>query len=158
MYSMAKGAAEGCSTVWDLYCGAGALGLTAASEYGDIRLYGADSIETSITLARKLADKNGLSATFDVVDLSKHSPPEQWPAPDLIYVNPPRRGLDRPVKDVIRQFLPGKAVYMSCSPVSFASDAAKICAYGYRLESVYGFDMLPNTHHTELLAFFTKLS
>ena len=72
-------------------------------------------------------------------------------------MNPPRRGLDAPVLALL-EALPAQILYMSCSPESFARDAARLQAAGRRLAAVEAWDMLPQTLHVELLGRFTSLA
>jgi tRNA/tmRNA/rRNA uracil-C5-methylase (TrmA/RlmC/RlmD family) len=150
------------AVVWDLYCGVGALGLTVLRALGRSgaapALYGAESQNGSVELARKTAAANGLAGAFETVDLGRQAP-AGWPAPEGVLLNPPRRGLHPPVLD----FLTGPAgagvgrlVYMSCNPASFVRDARRLSRAGYRLAHLEAHDMLPGTAHVELLAGFER--
>lgn len=145
------GAAPG--VVWDLYCGVGGLGLVAAKTHG-ARLFGAESHAASVEQARQHADAHGVEASFEVRDLSKPAA-TAWPAPDLILVNPPRRGLDTPVLDLICA-RKGRLVYMSCNPTSFARDALRLLGAGWVPDAIEAHDMLPQTAHVELLSTWTR--
>jgi 23S rRNA (uracil1939-C5)-methyltransferase len=155
MYAAAASRAKDNTVIWDLYCGVGGLGLTAAASVKNSTVYGADHINLSVRQAQKHADRHSITAHFETINLSE-SFSVSWPAPKLILANPPRRWIDRPVKKLLADRKNCSLVYMSCNPVSFAKDAHELCNSGYTLEYVAGYDMLPNTPHVELLGFFNK--
>ena len=78
-----------------------------------------------------------------------------WARPDAVVVNPPRKGLEPAVLAGLLSLRPAKLLYMSCNPDSFARDASRLMADGYRLDEVSAHDLLPQTRHTELLARFS---
>lgn len=155
--------------IWDLYCGVGGLGMTtaasttaastaaastAAARGNQIEVYGADAVPESIELAQKGAAITKRKGLYQVIDLKEQGPGE-WPHPDAILVNPPRKGLDPHVHGLLSS-LSSKSpiVYMSCSPETFARDAAVLQQNGWRLGALFAYDMLPQTTHVELLAHF----
>jgi 23S rRNA (uracil1939-C5)-methyltransferase len=76
-------------------------------------------------------------------------------AGDVCVVDPPRTGMtDSAIAGVLR-LTPPRLVYVSCDPPTLARDAARLAAAGYRLESIDGFDLFPNTAHVESVAVFT---
>ena len=152
MYAQAADWCSGAGIIWDLYCGVGGLGLTAAAQH-QCRLYGCDSVSDSIALACKNAAANNTDAFFEVVDLSAAFP-DHWPAPDIAITNPPRRGIDPHTMTALRSSRPQTLIYMSCNPTSFARDARTLCDNGYTLTETQAFDMLPNTSHVEILGKF----
>jgi 23S rRNA (uracil1939-C5)-methyltransferase len=70
-------------------------------------------------------------------------------------IDPPRRGA-RDVVPLLARMDAATIAYVSCDPVTFARDAAKLCDEGYRLESVTPYDMFPHTHHVEVLGWFRR--
>jgi 23S rRNA (uracil1939-C5)-methyltransferase len=75
---------------------------------------------------------------------------------DLVTLNPPRKGCGEiVVRRLVRLGAP-RLLYLSCSPESFARDAAALGAGGYALERVQPFDLLPQTEHVELLGTFVR--
>ena len=68
MYRAAAEWVTGAGVVWDLYCGLGGLGLTAALREKAVRLYGADLVESSLALAREAAQREGVKGVFEMVD------------------------------------------------------------------------------------------
>lgn len=148
---MARRAAElagSVETIWDLYAGIGVLGIAVAAATGG-RLFGAESATDATEVARGVAIRAGIDAEFVRADLDEGPPPD-WPAPDVVVVNPPRRGLDRAVVErLIAMRAP--VLYMSCDPGSFARDARRLRDADFRVAHVEAHDMLPQTPHVELL-------
>ena len=155
MYQAAAERVAGSRVIWDLYCGLGGLGLTAALGQKGVRLYGADLIGSSLVLAREAVEREGVRGVFEEVDFRQRVS-LNWPEPDAILVNPPRRGLDRGVMELLKRRKSERIVYMSCNPESFARDAGELVAANYALHSVDAYDMLPQTTHVELLGLFTR--
>lgn len=134
------------SVIWDLYGGVGALSLPIAAGTG-ARVWLAERDESSVAAARVAADRSGIALVAEAVDLERVTP--DWPAPDLVIVDPPRRGLS---DGVLARCIAARApiAYVSCSPTTFARDAAKLRTAGWEPVHVEAFDMLPNTTHLEL--------
>ena len=143
--------------VWDLYCGAGAIGLLAAP--GAAAVYGIEISAESIAGARRNAERNGIAnAEFVVGDVAKSVRPllERVPRPDVVFVDPPRSGLTpRAVRRVI-ELGPQRLVYVSCNPTTFAPNARQLVDAGYVLERVRPLDMFPHTPHIECVALLRR--
>lgn len=150
MYGAAAYYTRDARVIWDLYCGVGGLGIHLAHGRKDARLYGTEITESAVHLARYNAQQNGVQGHFQTSNLRRGAP-HKWPKPDLIAVNPPRRGLDDAVKKLLVDVRPRQIVYMSCSPASLQEDLRTICNAGYRIEWHGGWDMLPQTQHVEAL-------
>jgi tRNA/tmRNA/rRNA uracil-C5-methylase (TrmA/RlmC/RlmD family) len=155
IYEEAAKSVDQANVVWDLYCGLGGLGLTVAHKERETALYGADVAAASIELARAAASREGVQAYFEVVDLRERFT-LQWPNPEVIIVNPPRRGLDEAVLALLEESQARKLVYMSCNPNSFARDARMLVDSQFRFPKCDAYDMLPKTTHVELLGIFEK--
>jgi len=78
------------------------------------------------------------------------------PAPDVVVVDPPRTGVSPAALAGLVAWRTPLVVYVSCDPATFARDAARLVAAGYRLASIDGFDLFPNTPHVEVVAAFTR--
>ena len=154
MYELAGRWLGGAETVWDLYCGMGAIGLHGALLGGTKRLFGAESSSASIGAAGSLAAAHGVEATYAEMAAAAAFV-AGWQRPDAVVVNPPRKGLESATVTGLLALRPARLVYMSCSPESFARDAARLMAGGYRLDEVTAHDLLPQTRHVELLARFS---
>jgi len=150
MYGAAAYYTRDAQVIWDLYCGVGGLGIHLARANPKSRLYGCEITESAVNLARYNAQQNGVDGFFQVSNLRRGAT-RQWPKPDLVAVNPPRRGLDDSVKTLLSEVRPRQIVYMSCSPASLHEDLKEICAAGYRIAWHGGWDMLPQTQHVEAL-------
>ncbi len=77
----------------------------------------------------------------------------------LLYVNPPRTGLEPEVLEWIsKQGLPNRIAYLSCSPGTLSKNLNWLCTNGYRLVRCVPFDFFPQTHHVETLALLERVS
>jgi tRNA/tmRNA/rRNA uracil-C5-methylase (TrmA/RlmC/RlmD family) len=154
MYELAGSWLAGAETVWDLYCGMGAIGLHGVVVSGVSKLFGAESGAASIEAARSVAATLPVQAKFEVMTAAEAFA-AGWERPDAVVVNPPRKGLEPAVLAGLLALRPVKLIYMSCNPDSFARDASRLMADGYRLDEVSAHDLLPQTRHAELLARFS---
>ena len=151
-------ALTGEETVYDLYCGTGAIGLTLARSA--LTVWGIEHSEEAVACAVENAQLNGLAnAAFfagdvgrDVDELRDRAGP-----PDVVVVDPPRAGLSgMAVRHVGRLEAP-RLVYVSCNPTTLAGNAKDLVReLGYRLERVRPVDMFPHTPHIETVALFTR--
>jgi 23S rRNA (uracil1939-C5)-methyltransferase len=143
--------------VWDLYCGAGAIGLLAASHAGQV--YGIEISEESIAGARENAARNGIAnVEFVPGDVAKSVRPllERVPKPDVVFVDPPRSGLTPKAVRRVLELAPERLVYVSCNPTTFAPNARQLVEGGYALETVRPLDMFPHTPHIECVALLKR--
>jgi 23S rRNA (uracil1939-C5)-methyltransferase len=162
LYGLAReyAALSGEETVYDLYCGIGALGLTLARDA--LTVWGIELSEESIACAIENAELNGVvNAAFfagevgaGLAELRVRSGP-----PDVVVVDPPRAGLSgKAVRGVGRLEAP-RVVYVSCNPTTLAGNAKELAGeFGYRLERVRPVDMFPHTPHVETVALFIRAS
>ena len=131
--------------LWDLYCGAGAFGRIVQPVKV---LYGAEYSSSAIDAAIRASQNDEFETHFEVMNLEKNWP--SWPEPDVILVDPPRKGLSQCVlNNLIRHPVP-TLIYMSCNPESFARNVAFLND-AYVLERIEAFDMMPHTCHAEVL-------
>nr|WP_275975073.1 23S rRNA (uracil(747)-C(5))-methyltransferase RlmC [Shewanella gaetbuli] len=142
------------SHIWDLFCGVGGFGLHCASQ--SIRLTGIEIEPEAIACAKMSAAQMGLSdihfRAIDSTDFANGIAPED--KPDLIIVNPPRRGIGESLCHALSQFAPKAIVYSSCNPKTLVKDLAMIS--GYQITKVQLFDMFPHTDHYEVLVMLEK--
>jgi 23S rRNA (uracil1939-C5)-methyltransferase len=145
-------------TVYDLYCGAGTIGLSLARDA--LTVWGIDSSEESIACAVENAELNGVTnAAFfagevgaDVEELRDRAGP-----PDVVVVDPPRAGLAGKSLERVAALAAPRLVYVSCNPTTLAGNAKELVGeFGYRLERVRPLDMFPHTPHVESVALFTR--
>ena len=72
--------------------------------------------------------------------------------PDVLVVDPPRKGLDEQTRDAILKMKPPRVVYVSCDPATLARDVRELTGAGYRLMCAQAFDLFPRTGHVETVA------
>ena len=149
---------KGGETLLDLYCGAGTVGLSMADGAG--RLIGVEVIADAIENAKKNALRNGIkNAEFIVGDAGTiaQSLAERGERPNVITVDPPRKGCDQKTLDAITAMSPDRIVMISCNPATAARDVKYLCERGYRAEKVCPADMFPRTSHVECVIYITKI-
>lgn len=143
----------GNETVFDLYCGIGTIGIFASKNVK--KLYGIETVPQAIEDAWQNAKTNNLeNAEFFVGDVEKTLPEfikERNIIPDVVFVDPPRKGCDKTALDTILHIEPKRIVYVSCNPATLARDL-KILEEKYEIEEISICDMFPFTHHVESIA------
>lgn len=77
--------------------------------------------------------------------------------PDVIVVDPPRKGCDQALLDAMVDMNPKRIVYVSCNPATFARDLVTLTEGGYKLKKVQPVDMFPQTSHVELVALMSRV-
>jgi 23S rRNA (uracil1939-C5)-methyltransferase len=89
-----------------------------------------------------------------------HAPVESWveqmPRADFVFLDPPRSGAKRNVIDAIAAKTERRICFLACDPVTFARDASRLLASGWRLSTLDLLDLFPNTHHVETLSSFER--
>ena len=143
----------GNETVFDLYCGIGTIGIFASKNVK--KLYGIETVPEAIEDAWQNAKANNLeNAEFFVGDVEKTLPEfikERNITPDVVFVDPPRKGCDKTALDTLLEIKPKRIVYVSCNPATLARDL-KILEEKYDLKDVSICDMFPFTSHIESIA------
>ncbi len=141
---------SGSELVLDLYCGTGTIGLCAAAGCGHVT--GAEIVDAAIEDAKENARRNGVTnADFicaDASDAARHFA-EAGLTPDVIIVDPPRKGLAPDVIDSIALMSPRRVVYVSCDPATLARDLKLFAEKGYIADKLTAADMFPRTRHIE---------
>lgn len=141
----------------DLYCGAGTIGLSMADRAG--RLIGAEIVPEAVENARQNAARNGVeNAAFycgDAGDIAARLQAEGL-QPDVIILDPPRKGCDSAAIDAAAAMAPRRIVMISCNPSTAARDAAAFAALGYRTEKVRAVDLFPGTSHVECVVLMSR--
>jgi len=138
-------------TVFDLYCGVGTLGLVLADRFD--ALYGNEISEASILYARENAKNNSISATFEAGDAATVT--QRWTRagihPDLIIIDPPRKGCDSEMITLLKTISAPRLVYVSCDPATLARDLKDLSDL-YTVEWIQPIDMFGHTAHVESVA------
>ncbi len=142
---------SGSETVWDLYCGIGTISLFLARQAGQV--FGVEVIPQAVEDARENARRNGISnAEFFTGKAEEVLPAwfaEHGQRPDVIVVDPPRKGLHSECLHTMLSMAPRRIVYVSCDPATLARDLKLLCAGGYELKKVQPVDMFPWSTHIE---------
>lgn len=148
----------GQETVLDLYCGAGTITL-ALSDHAK-KVLGAEIVPEAIDDARENAARNGVkNAEFfcgDASDVAKKLARENL-RPDVITVDPPRKGLAADVVESIAEMQPGRVVYVSCDSATMARDVKRLADLGYTAQRACAVDMFPRADHVETVCLLSKL-
>ena len=147
---------SGNETVFDLYCGIGTIGIFASKKVK--KLYGIETIPEAIEDAWQNAKLNNLeNAEFFVGDVEKTLPEfikERKINPDVVFLDPPRKGCDKIALETLLEIKPKRIVYVSCNPATLARDLKKL-EEKYSLGEVSICDMFPFTHHAEVVTYLT---
>jgi 23S rRNA (uracil1939-C5)-methyltransferase len=137
-------------TVIDAYCGVGTISLFLARKAK--KVYGVEILPEAIEDARKNAELNGITNVEFAVGKAEEVMPA-WKAqglkPDVIVVDPPRKGCDPALLDTMLLMGPRRIVYVSCNPSTLARDLRILEDGGYRTVEVQPVDMFPQTTHVE---------
>ncbi|MBJ3816345.1 23S rRNA (uracil(747)-C(5))-methyltransferase RlmC [Shimwellia pseudoproteus] len=140
------------SHMWDLFCGVGGFGLHCATP--EMQLTGIEIAPQAIACARQSAQMLGLTRVqFQALDSTRYAT-GQSAIPDLVLVNPPRRGIGAALCDYLSAMAPRWIIYSSCNARTMASDIARLP--GYRVTRVQLFDMFPHTAHYEVLTLLSR--
>ena len=135
--------------VYDLYCGAGTITLCAARRAG--KVYGIEIVPEAIENAKKNAEQNDIkNVTFLCGDVAENVRELKKKAtPHAVILDPPRKGCDNAMLELLKELSPEKIVYISCNPATLARDMAFLCSNGYTYGPVQPVDLFPNTSHVE---------
>ena len=149
---------HGTESVWDLYCGIGTISLSMAKRAG--RVIGIEVVPQAIDNARANAKLNGLdNAEFYCGEAEVVLPEiyEEMSHPDVIMVDPPRKGCDVLALDTMIKMQPSRIVYVSCDSATLARDLKHLEENGYHLDKYTVVDQFGHTMHTETVCLLTKL-
>ncbi len=140
--------------VLDLYCGIGTIGIFV-SKYAKM-VYGIEIVEDAIKDANENAKINNIeNIKFfcgDVEKILDNTLNEIKDKPNIVFVDPPRKGLDKNTINILNKIKPKKIVYISCNPATFARDVKLLISDSYSLNSVQPVDMFPFTSNVECVA------
>ena len=140
--------------VWDLYCGIGTISLFLAKEAKEV--YGVEIVEAAVVNARENAKLNGMSNVHFTVGKAEDEA-KKLPKPDVIVVDPPRKGCDEKLLETIMHYKPRRVVYVSCDPATLARDLKVLCMDGgYRLDKVQAVDQFSRGVHVESVVRLVK--
>ena len=144
-------------TVFDAYCGTGTITLFLSQKAK--KVYGVEIIEPAIINARENARINNIENAEFFVGKSEEVIPElieKGIVPEVIVVDPPRKGCDIKLLEAIGKAKPNKVVYVSCDPSTLARDLKILEEQGYKTKEVQPVDMFPMTSHIENVTLLVK--
>lgn len=139
----------------DVYCGVGFLGIELADLVTSVA--GVEYDQQAIAAARRNAKARGLTNVEFIAGAAEEKLPALLsrftPAATTILLDPPRRGCDRNLLDLLRRIQPAQVVYVSCHPATMARDLNALCRDGvFNLVQALPLDMFPQTQHVECIA------
>ena len=143
--------------VLDLYCGVGTITLAMAGKAG--KVLGVEVVPQAIEDAKDNARRNGIeNAEFFCADAGQTALRLQKEGirPDIITVDPPRKGLSQDAINAIAQISPKRLVYVSCDPATLSRDTALLKSQGFRVERVVAADLFPRCSHVETVVLFLR--
>lgn len=149
----------GAETVLDLYCGIGTISLVMARKAGMV--WGAEvvpqAVDDAIANARRNHIENARFLCADAGEAARYLEGEGV-RPDVVCVDPPRKGLAEDVVDTIADMGPERVVYVSCDPGTLGRDVKRFAGRGYTLKKAVAVDMFPRTAHVETVCLLSKLN
>ncbi|SJX67102.1 RNA methyltransferase, TrmA family [Weissella confusa] len=160
LYQLAadKAGLNGDEEVIDAYSGIGTISLTIADRVKSV--LGVEIVPGAIDDAKRNADINGVTNAKFELGKAEEKMVEWHDAgmrPDVIFVDPPRKGLTPELIDAATGMEPEKFVYISCNPATLARDTVQILENGYHIEGpVQPIDQFPQTTHIESITVFVK--
>ena len=143
--------------VLDLYCGVGTITLAMASAAG--KVIGVEVIPQAVEDARDNARRNGIeNAEFFCGDAGQAALELERKGirPDVVVVDPPRKGLNADTIEALHRMAPRRIVYVSCDPATLARDVAALKDRGYTLQNATAADLFPRCAHVESIAVLQK--
>ena len=148
---------KGDEVLLDLYCGTGTIGLTMADRCRE--LVGVEIVEDAVLNARENARLNNIEnarficgdAAFAADKLKK-----EGVSPDVVIIDPPRKGCDAELIETIVSMSPDKIVYVSCDPETLARDLRKFSDNNYSIKELTPVDLFSRTPHVETVARLVK--
>jgi 23S rRNA (uracil1939-C5)-methyltransferase len=160
LYAIARdfAALTGEETVYDLYCGAGAISIFISRLAKQV--VGFEIVPQAIHDAGVNCRLNDVTNCHfilgDLKDELAQVPilASRWGRPEVVIVDPPRAGMHPKVVTKLLELSPQRIVYISCNPSTFARDAKALCAEKYQLQKVQPVDMFPHTSHIEVVGVF----
>ncbi len=144
----------------DLYCGMGTIGLSMVDHCRE--LVGVEivpeAIESAKANAARMGDAVAAKSCFFCADAGQAATrlAAEGLHPDVVMLDPPRKGCDEPTLSAVVRMAPRRVVYVSCNPATAARDAAWLEQNGYHAEKVQPVDLFPRTKHCETVVLLSK--
>ena len=146
-------------TVLDIYCGIGTITLSAAKRAKSA--IGVESCKEAVDNAKENAVRNNIYNAQFYCEKAENLVPmliKDGIKPDIVILDPPRKGSDPETLLSIVSAAPKKIVYVSCNPATLARDIKLLGENGYAVRKAAAVDMFPQTVHVETVALLTKIS
>ena len=147
------------SLAFDLYCGAGTISLCLARCARHV--IGAEIVPEAVENAWQNARMNGIdNVEFICADAGEAAQmlSARSQTPDVVVVDPPRKGMAESAIEAVASMAPGRIVYVSCDPATLARDILRFNRWGYALTKACAVDMFPRTRHVECAALLQRES
>ena len=150
-------------SVWDLYCGIGTISLFLSQKARQV--YGVEIVPQAIEDAKTNAALNGITNAEFFVGKAEEVLPQFYNSddldagmrhPDVIVVDPPRKGCDEQCLSTMLAMRPERIVYVSCDSATLARDLRILVDGGYELQKVRAFDQFAHTGHVETVVLLSK--
>lgn len=148
---------DSCLCIADLFCGAGTIGLSMADS--NAHIIGIEIVSQAVENAIENARNNNIlnadfycgdaGDVFSELNISGISP-------DVVLIDPPRKGCSPDTLNVIANSAPRKIVMISCNPATAARDAKWLCNHGFSINKVCGADLFPRTGHVECVVLMSR--
>lgn len=149
---------DGTQTVLDLYCGIGTISLFMAGKAKEV--YGVEIVEEAVKDAQENTKLNGITnAQFFTGDAFKAAAvlAEKGIRPQVLVLDPPRKGIEPQLIDLIAEMSPEKIVYVSCDSETLARDVRLFSEKGYKTNTAFPVDMFPRTPHVECVVLMSRV-
>ena len=143
----------------DVYCGTGTISMILSKRAKHVT--GIENIKPAVEDAARNAERNGAgNADFICADAAEALPEliEKGTRPDVIVIDPPRKGCDKAVLNAIICSAVQRVIYVSCDPATLARDVRILVDGGYSIQKVQPIDMFPQTAHVETVCLLSKLN
>ncbi|MGN0082358.1 MAG: class I SAM-dependent RNA methyltransferase, partial [Bacteroides fragilis] len=145
-------------TVLDLYCGVGTITLAMASAAG--KVIGVEVVPQAVEDAKDNARRNSIeNAEFFCGDAGQAALrlEQDGVRPDVVVVDPPRKGLNADTVEALGRMSPRRIVYVSCDPATLARDVALLKERGYELKTAQAADLFPRCAHVETVVLMSRV-
>ena len=150
----------GHETLWDIYCGAGTIGLYLSDSVKE--LVGIEIVPEAIEDAKRNAKANGVGNVEYYCGAAEEVLPvlvrEKGKTADVAVIDPPRKGCDAALLNTLLDVCPEKIIYVSCDPATLARDLKLLCAGKYSIRQVRPVDAFCQTTHVESCVLLQRVS
>ena len=147
----------GRETLWDMYCGIGTIGQYMSK--GAAKIVGVEIVEDAVRNARENARLNGIENAQYFCGAAEDVAPkllEKGLKPDVVVLDPPRKGCDIKLLETVAKVKPEKIVYVSCKASTLARDLKILEGLGYKAIKIQPVDLFPKTSHCESVALMVR--